>query len=124
MLVRAFRFVLCLCLLSGVVCYQFVPVNSSTLLGHVAKVTNSLAAQRYPLDASQSKFIAHAVRGGLFWFKGHDHLVAVREFTGEAQLSPDELTASSLQITAKTESMVETSSVFTDQQKQIINKEL
>ena len=76
MLVRPFRFVLCLCLLSGVVCYQFVPVNSSTLLGHVAKVTNSLAAQRYTLDASHSKFIAHALRGGLFWFKGHDHLVA------------------------------------------------
>jgi len=85
---------------------------------------SSLAAQRYTLDASQSKFIAHALRGGLFWFKGHDHAVAVREFTGEAQLSPDAITASSLQITAKTESMVETSSVFTDQQKQIINKEL
>src|SRR6185295_2854037 len=52
------------------------------------------------------------------------HLVAVREFTGEAQLNPDSLTGSSLQITARTESMVETSSVFTDQQKQIINKEL
>src|SRR2546426_7492470 len=34
------------------------------------------------------------------------------------------LSASSLQINAKTASMVETSSVFTDQQKQIINKEL
>ena len=80
--------------------------------------------RRYRLDASQSKFIAHALRGGLFWFKGHDHLVAVRDFTGEAQLSPDAIRASSLQITAKTDSMVETSSVFTDQQKQIINKEL
>src|SRR2546429_2413805 len=124
MLVRAFRFVLCLCLLSGVVCYQFVPVNSSTLLGHVAKVTNSLAAQRYTLDASHSKFIAHALRGGLFWFKGHDHLVAVREFTGEAQLNADSIGTSSLLITAKTASMEETSSVFTDAQKKIINKEL
>jgi polyisoprenoid-binding protein YceI len=81
-------------------------------------------AQRYTLDASQSKFIAHALAGGLFWFKGHDHLVAVRDFTGEAQLDPAALSASSLQINAKTASMVETSSVFTDQQKQIINKEL
>ena len=79
---------------------------------------------RYRLDANQSKFIAHALAGGLLWFKGHDHLVAVRGFTGEAQLTPDSITPASLELTAKTESMVETSSVFTDQQKQIINKEL
>ena len=82
------------------------------------------AARRYTLDAAQSKFIAHALAGGLLWFKGHDHLVAVRDFTGEAQFDPDAPSASSLQINAKTASMVETSSVFTDQQKQIINKEL
>jgi polyisoprenoid-binding protein YceI len=98
--------------------------NGNSTSWSKAVADSSLAAQRYTLDAAQSKFIAHALRGGLFWFKGHDHAVAVREFTGEAQLSPDAITASSLQITAKTESMVETSSVFTDQQKQIINKEL
>jgi polyisoprenoid-binding protein YceI len=80
--------------------------------------------QRYRLDSSRSKFIAHALAGGLLWFKGHDHLVAVREFTGEAQLTPDAITPASLQITAKADSMVETSSVFTEPQKQIINKEL
>ena len=80
--------------------------------------------QRYRLDSSQSKFIAHALAGGLLWFKGHDHLVAVREFTGEAQLTPDAITPASLQITAKADSMVETSSVFTEPQKQIIDKEL
>ncbi len=84
----------------------------------------SAAAQRYRLDASQSKFIAHAIAGGLLWFKGHDHLVAVREFGGEAQLTPDSITPASLEITAKADSMVETSSVFTEQQKQIIDKEL
>src|SRR2546421_673675 len=82
------------------------------------------AAQRYRLDAAQSKFIAHALAGGLLWFKGHDHLVAVREFTGEAELTPESVNPASLQITAKTASMVETSSVFTEQQKQIIDKEL
>jgi len=82
------------------------------------------AALRYQLDASQSKFIAHALAGGLLWFKGHDHLVAVRDFTGEAQLTPNSITPASLMIVAKTASMVETSSVFTEPQKQIINKEL
>ncbi|CAN5441444.1 hypothetical protein BH20ACI3_BH20ACI3_19460 [soil metagenome] len=82
------------------------------------------ATVRYRLDASQSKFIAHALAGGLLWFKGHDHLIAVREFTGEAELTPNSITPASLAITAKTASMVETSSVFTEPQKQIINKEL
>src|SRR2546423_4156275 len=82
------------------------------------------ATERYRLDSSQSRFIAHALRGGLLWFKGHDHLVAVREFTGEAQMTPNTLTPASLEITAKTASMEETSSVFTEPQKKIINKEL
>ncbi len=82
------------------------------------------ATQRYTLSAAESKFIAHALAGGLLWFKGHNHLIAVREFTGEAQLTPNSITPAALNITAKAASMVETSSVFTDPQKQIINKEL
>lgn len=58
------------------------------------------------------------------WFKGKDHLVAVREFTGQAQITPGSITPASLEITAKAASMVETRDVFTEQQKQIINKEL
>jgi len=79
---------------------------------------------RYRLDSSQSKFIAHGLRGGLLWFKGHEHLVAAREFSGEAQLDSVSLAASSLQLIVKTDSMVETSDAFTEPQKQIINKEL
>ncbi|HWN11472.1 MAG TPA: YceI family protein [Pyrinomonadaceae bacterium] len=82
------------------------------------------ATRRYRLDAAQSKFTAHALAGGLLWFKGHNHVIAVREFTGEAQLTPGSITPASLVITAKTASMVETSSVFTEPQKQIINREL
>jgi polyisoprenoid-binding protein YceI len=78
----------------------------------------------YVLDSSQSKFVARAFAGGLLWFKGKDHFVAVREFTGEAQITPGAITPASLEITAKAASMVETRDVFTEQQKQIINKEL
>jgi polyisoprenoid-binding protein YceI len=97
----------------------------SIVTGPEKKTTNPAAATlRYQLDSSQSKFIAHALAGGLLWFKGHDHLVAVREFTGEVQLTPNSITPASLLIVARTASMVETSSVFTEPQKQIINKEL
>jgi len=100
--------------------YHFAPV-----IGDSKNIESPIAAtQRYRLDSSQSKFIAHALRGGLLWFKGHDHLVAVREFTGEAQMTPATLTPAALEITAKTASMEETSSVFTEPQKKIINKEL
>ena len=87
-------------------------------------VLQGMSTQRFRLEAGQSKFIAHALRGGLLWFKGHEHLVAAREFFGEAQITPDKITPASLQLTVKTDSMVETSSVFTEPQKQIINKEL
>jgi polyisoprenoid-binding protein YceI len=86
--------------------------------------TSNPATLTYRLDASQSRFMAHAGRAGLLWFKGHGHDIAVREFTGEAQLTPDLITPASLVIIAKTASMEETSNVFTEQQKQIINKEL
>ena len=82
------------------------------------------ARERYRLDASESKFIAHALRGGLLWFKGHDHLVAASQFSGEAEITPDSITPAALRLAVKTESMRETNSVFTDQQKQIIDKEL
>lgn len=86
--------------------------------------TRSAATTRYRLDAAQSKFIAHALRGGLLWFKGHDHLVAARDFSGEAEITADTINPASLLLVVKAGSMAETNTVFTDQQKQIIDKEL
>jgi polyisoprenoid-binding protein YceI len=79
---------------------------------------------RYRLDAGKSTFMVRAFSGGLFWFKGHDHFVAVRDFTGEVKLTPQSISPASLQITIKSDSLVETRDVFTEPQKQIINKEL
>jgi len=86
--------------------------------------SQAISTHRFRLDAGQSRFIAHALRGGPLWFKGHEHLVAAREFYGEAQITPDKIIPASLQLTVKTDSMVETSDAFTEPQKQIINKEL
>lgn len=87
-------------------------------------VSQASATHRFRLDSSQSKFIAHTIRGGLLWFKGEEHLVAAEEFSGEARLSPGDIKGASLQLTVQTESMVETSDAFTDAQKEIINREL
>jgi polyisoprenoid-binding protein YceI len=86
--------------------------------------TKPVAEGRYRVDASKSTFMVRAFSGGLFWFKGHDHFIAIRDFNGEVGVTPDTILPASLQITVKTNSLVETRDVFSEQQKQIINKEL
>ena len=82
------------------------------------------AEVRYKLDAGKSSFMVRAFAGGGLWFKGHDHFIAVRDFTGNVTLAPQVVSPASLQMTIKSDSLVETRDVFTEQQKQIINKEL
>jgi polyisoprenoid-binding protein YceI len=89
-----------------------------------AVAPNTFAETRYRLDSSRSSFMVRAFAGGLLWFKGHDHFIKVREFTGEVRLTPQSVAPASLQMTIKSDSLVETRDVFTEQQKQIINKEL
>ena len=82
------------------------------------------AVVRYRLDAAQSKFMVHASRGGLAWFKGHDHAIAARDFTGEAELTLDAVNPAALKLTVRAASLEETDDAFPPQQKQIIKKEL
>ena len=82
------------------------------------------ATVTYNLDASQSKFMAHANRSGLLWFKGHSHHLAASDFSGQVQLTPDTITPASLRLVVKAASLHETGADFTEPQKQIINKEL
>ena len=79
---------------------------------------------RYRIDASKSKFMVHADRTGLAWFKGKSHRIAVKDFDGEAALDLTALNPASLQMTVKAASLEETRDVFTPEQKATINKEL
>jgi polyisoprenoid-binding protein YceI len=89
-------------------------------------VTSSAPRQTatYVIDNQKGKFIAHAFAGGLFWFKGHDHYLAARDFSGEVQLTPGTVTPASLRLVVKSNSLEETGTVFTEEQKKIINKEV
>ncbi|HEV2834559.1 MAG TPA: YceI family protein [Pyrinomonadaceae bacterium] len=82
------------------------------------------ATVTYTLDASRSKFMAHASRSGLLWFKGHGHHLAASDFSGQVELTPQSITPASMRLVVKAASLHETGADFTDQQKQIINKEL
>ncbi|HEX8180864.1 MAG TPA: YceI family protein [Pyrinomonadaceae bacterium] len=95
--------------------------------GNVAAPTSAAVrprAVRYQLDAAQSSFIVRTHSGGLLWFKGHDHFIAARDFTGAAELTPDAVAPASLTLTVRADSLAETRAVFTEQQKQIINREI
>lgn len=89
-----------------------------------ASISNSPATVRYVIDTPRSKFMARAFSGGLLWFKGHDHHLAAREFSGEVEITPDSITPASLRLVVKADSLVETGDAFTEPQKQIINKEV
>lgn len=86
--------------------------------------SSSPQAATYAIDPKMGKFIAHAFAGGLFWFKGHDHYLAARDFSGEVQVTPGTITPASLHLVVSSASLEETGSVFTDAQKKIINKEV
>src|SRR5207253_10150983 len=117
-ILKLFPVALAIAVIASAISYEFNRATRGSVLANDAERSSSpllkttkaegettfsskAATQRYRLDASRSKFIAHALAGGLLWFKGHDHLVAVREFTGEAQLTPDSISPASLEITAK-----------------------
>ena len=89
-----------------------------------ANAADAAPALRFEIDPSRSKFMVKASRGGLLWFKGHDHHIAVRDFSGHADLTLDALNPASLEMTVRAASLEETSDVFTPPQKGIINKEL
>lgn len=89
-----------------------------------ATSANVPATVTYTIDPSRSTFMAHAGRSGLLWFKGHGHHLAAKDFSGRVELTPQTVTPASLRLVVKAASLHETGADFTEQQKQIINKEL
>jgi polyisoprenoid-binding protein YceI len=112
---RSFRFGVFTLLIASVL---FV-VSSS-----VESARTSPPVVRYRLDATQSKFIVHANRSGLAWFKGHSHRIAAKDFSGVAELDLSAVNPASLELTVRAASLEETDPVFTPEQKKIIKKEL
>src|SRR4051812_27521425 len=59
-------------------------INEIIMPVRASAETAGFVVVRYKLDASQRRFMVTAFAGGLLWFKGHDHFIAVRDFSGEA----------------------------------------
>jgi polyisoprenoid-binding protein YceI len=60
---------------------------------------------RYRIDAGQSRFTVRVFVGGLLSGLGHDHTIAIRNFSGETQFTYGTVAPASLQITAKADSL-------------------
>ena len=94
------------------------------VIKRAASPTRRQAAAAYRLDPARSKFMIRAFAGGPLWFKGHDHFIQARDFTGEARLTPGSVSPASLTLSVRAASLVETREDFTEEQKKIINGEL
>jgi polyisoprenoid-binding protein YceI len=67
---------------------------------------------RYKINASQSRFTVRALVGGLLSsVAGHDHTIAIRDFTGMAQFTYGTVTPAALQFTVKADSLAVTDKV-------------
>src|ERR1051326_8098141 len=74
----------------------------------LAAAATAPATVTYTLDASRSKFMAHANRSGLLWFKGKSHHLAASDFSGHVELTPQTITPASLRLVVKAASLHET----------------
>lgn len=112
---------------SRIVLYLFVSIIVAAQAGtdlEVGASAKPLSIFTFKLDPASSKFVVHAHRRGLAWFKGSDHYLAVRQFTGEASLDMDAVNPASLSITIEANSLQETGAHFTPPQKTIIDREV
>lgn len=68
-------------------------------------VENKNEAVRYAVDAGQSRFTVQAFAEGLLSAFAHDPVIAIRDFTGEAECAPGTLEPARLSLTIKAGSL-------------------
>src|SRR5450432_376384 len=67
--------------------------------------------RRYQIDAGQSHFMVHAFVGGLLSGFGHNHNIAIKDISGEAQFTDGTVTPASLQMKVRADSLAVTDKV-------------
>jgi polyisoprenoid-binding protein YceI len=81
-------------------------------------VEPAVDAARYRIDAGESRFTVKAFAGGLLSAFAHDHNIAIRDFSGEADFTYGTVQPASLRITIKAGSLSLTDKVSSaDRQK-------
>lgn len=86
---------------------------------------NTLAAEppiRFAVDAQKSSFTVRVFSGGLLGFAGHDHTIAIRDFSGDVHITPGSIEPASLQLTIRSASLEEVDKRFDEKDRREINK--
>ena len=79
---------------------------------HVINLTAPPSEGRYKINAAQSRFTVRALVGGLLsGVAGHDHTIAIRDFSGTAAFTYGAVTPAALQFTVKADSLAVTDKV-------------
>jgi len=92
--------------------------QQGTRVSFATGTASPLETARYKIDAGQSKFIVRAFAGGLLSSFAHDHTIAIRDISGEADFTYGSVEPASLQMTIKAASLEVTDKVSeSDRQK-------
>src|SRR5262245_12901666 len=75
------------------------------------------SVSRYVLDGKSSEFTAKVEVGGLLSRFGHDHLVAMRDLSGEARFDPETLNGARLRLSIRADSVVEIGKEFNEEER-------
>jgi polyisoprenoid-binding protein YceI len=119
------RFVILSLLLAGALLFSSLTESDQTGEANnppappLNKVTPGQSSLRYRLDPSQSRFIVQVFRGGLLKAFGHDHNIQIRDFSGEALITPDVFNPASMQMTIKADSLAVLDKVSDDDRREI-----
>jgi polyisoprenoid-binding protein YceI len=97
------------------------PISTNESVTHIP-APNPLAGIRYRLVSGQSKFNVRALVGGLLSSFGHDHTIAIRDFSGDAEITPDVIAPASLQMTIKADSLAVLDKVSASDKQEIETK--
>ncbi len=96
----------------------------TALLGLLAASAQQAERDRYVIDASASRFTATIGTAGILSTFGHEHTVALREFSGEAHLSENDVEHGSLRLTIQAASLTEIGQGFSDEDRKKIDKDI
>jgi polyisoprenoid-binding protein YceI len=96
-------------------------INSDSVSSGPAPESSSPDVRRYRIDAGQSNFMVHAFVGGLLSGFGHNHNIAIKDISGEVQLTDGTVVPASLRMRIRADSLTVTDKV-SDSDRQTIEK--
>lgn len=98
------------------------PTKATPALSTAAATVPPVDTVRYVIDSGRSMFTVRAFVGGLFAFAGHDHTIAIDDFSGDLHLTPGSSDLAVLQMTITAGSLAEVDTEFNEKDRQEINK--